>query len=304
MGASMNPRTPRDIRAQRRSKPPRSPLLALAGRLTERDRSLCQDLFEHRLLTIHQIAELYFPSGHTARRRLVELYRLAVLDRFRPQAVGSAPFHYVLDHLGAHVVAAERGLEFKELRFRKEDVHQLPFKRDLPHLVETNGFFTRVASACRSDDSHFLIEWWSEQRCRSRWGSIVLADGFGMLQGTAGTRSFLLEFDRATESPARLALKLPPYERVALLEDRPDAILFCFPDPAREASARRALWHPGMTLATASWDRLSEDPLGPVWLAIDEQRRRTLLDLPLAPAKPDSLTRLPPDDAYGGVKPS
>lgn len=59
-----------------------------------------------------------------------------------------------------------------------------------------------------------------------------------------------------------------------------------------------------MTLATASWDRLSEDPLGPVWLAIDEQRRRTLLDLPLAPAKPDSLTPLPLDDAYEGVKPS
>ncbi|MQA92785.1 MAG: hypothetical protein GEU90_21615, partial [Gemmatimonas sp.] len=129
MGASPNPRTPRGIRAQRRSKPPRSPLLTLAGRLTSRDRSLCQDLFEHRLLTVHQITELYFPSGHTARRRLVELYRLAVLDRFQPQAVGSAPYHYVLDHLGARVVAAERGLEFKELRFRKEDVDRLPFDR-------------------------------------------------------------------------------------------------------------------------------------------------------------------------------
>lgn len=81
---------------------------------------MCQDLFEHRVLNTHQITELYFPSDHTTRRRLVELYRMAVLDRFRPRASGSAPYHYVLDELRARVVAAERGLEFKELRFRKE----------------------------------------------------------------------------------------------------------------------------------------------------------------------------------------
>lgn len=172
-------------------------------------------------------------------------------------------------------------MEFKELRFRKEDVDRLPYDRGLPHLMETNGFFTRIGSACRRDDNYFLDEWWSEERCHSRWGTIVRADGFGVLRGPMGELSFLLEFDRGTESPARLRQKLPPYEQVALLEDRPDAILFCFPDPDREASARRALHHPRMTLATASWDRLAEDPLGPVWLAIHEQTRRTLFDLPL-----------------------
>lgn len=280
MGASPNPRTPRGIRAQRRSKPPRSPLLALAGRLTDRDRSLCQDLFEHRLLTLHQITELYFVSSHTARRRMVELYRMAVVDRFRPRALGSAPYHYVLDELGARVVAAERGLEFKELRFRKENIDQLPYRHELHHLVGTNGFFTRLASACQAGNGPNLVEWWSESRCRSRWGSIVLADGFGELRCPSGSRSFLLEFDRGTESPARLALKLPPYERLALLENRPDVLLFCFPDPGREASARKALHHPGMQLATASWDRVAEDPLGRVWLAIDEQQRRQLVELP------------------------
>jgi len=36
-----------------------------------------------------------------------------------------------------------------------------------------------------------------------------------------------------------------------------------------------------MQLATASWDRLADDPLGPVWLAIDEQQRWRLVELPL-----------------------
>ncbi|MDP9233526.1 MAG: replication-relaxation family protein, partial [Actinomycetota bacterium] len=185
---------------------------------------MCQDLFEYRVLTANQVAELYFSSGHTARRRLVELFRLAVLDRFRPPAVGSAPFHYVLDHLGARVVAAERGLEFKELRFRKEKVDALPYGSEVAHLVGTNGFFTRIVLACRHDDVHLLDEWWSERRCHSRWGSIVRPDGFGILRGPGAERSFFLEFDRRTESPSRLALKLGPYQRVALLDDRPDVI--------------------------------------------------------------------------------
>jgi Replication-relaxation len=157
-----------------------------------------QALFEHRVLTVHQITELYFVSTHTARRRMVELYRMAVVDRFRPQALGSAPFHYVLNDLGARVVAAERGLEFKELRFRKENVDQLPYRRELPHLVGANGFFTRIASACQTGDGHRLVEWWSEARCRNRWGSIVLADGFGVLRGACESRPF---FSRSIAGP-------------------------------------------------------------------------------------------------------
>ena len=71
----------------------------------------------------------------------------------------------------------------------------------------------------------------------------------------------LLEFDRGTESPTRLALKLAPYERLALLENRPDLLLSGFPDLGREASARKALRKPGRQLATTSWDRVVEDPL-------------------------------------------
>jgi hypothetical protein len=52
-----------------------------------------------------------------------------------------------------------------------------------------------------------------------------------------------------------------------------------------------------MTLATASWDRLLEDPLGPVWLALEERRRRTLLDLPDAYLK-EGGCNLPADPGW------
>jgi hypothetical protein len=62
---------------------------------------------------------------------------------------------------------------------------------------------------------------------------------------------------------------------------RPDALLFCFPDPIREASARKRLHGVrGLVLATASWDRVGQEPLGAVWLPIDSDRRARLTDVP------------------------
>lgn len=283
MGGSAVRGTHRSERARSRPLIARSPLLYLSRRLTDRDRNLLEDLFEHRVLTTHQIEELYFTSGPVTRRRLVELYRLGLIDRFQPPALGSAPYHYVLDDLGARVVAAQRGLEFRDLGFRKEKVAELPHRRETRHLVEANGFFTRVAWACRNDRTHSLTEWWGELRCRRRWGEMVLPDGYGRLDGPGEPTSFFLEYDRGTESPGRLAAKLHGYERVALLQDRPDALLFCFPDPDREASARKRLHGlNGIAVATASWDRVSVAPLGSVWLPLGSERRVPLAAFPIA----------------------
>src|SRR5205085_8993240 len=90
----------------------RDALTTAAGRrLTERDRAICETLYEQRLLTTEQLHELYFPNVVRARKRLVELYRLGVVDRFRPyRPTGSAPCHYVLDQPAVAVVPSERGL--------------------------------------------------------------------------------------------------------------------------------------------------------------------------------------------------
>src|SRR5579875_855801 len=72
-------------------------LLAVAGRLTERDRLICRLLDEHRVLTTAQIADVGFTGERRARMRLGELHALDLLDRFRPQAWGNpAPYHWVL----------------------------------------------------------------------------------------------------------------------------------------------------------------------------------------------------------------
>lgn len=284
MAGSVLARTPRRVRALPRpnARGKRgSPLLEVATWVMPRDRQICSDLFEHRVLLTHQIEELYFDSGPVTRRRMVRLYRLGLVDRFRPPAIGSSPWHYVLDVLGAKIVAAERGVDFRELKWRKEDIEAWPYRRDLYHLVDTNSFFTRLLWACRTDGKHRLTDWWSEHQTTLRWGSLVQPDGYGRLEGPVGARSFFFELDRDTEGSARLRAKLPGFASVATLDKCPDLVLFCFPDSDREVFARKVLHSPGLTLATSTWDRVHAEPLGGVWLPLGTERRVPLLELPV-----------------------
>ena len=65
-------------------------LLAVLGRLTDRDRLLCRLLDDHRVLTSAQVADVAFSGERRARMRLAELYAMDVLDRFRTRA-GETP---------------------------------------------------------------------------------------------------------------------------------------------------------------------------------------------------------------------
>ena len=83
---------------------------ALASRLTDRDRRIALDCYEHRVLATEQLRRLHFRAERTARERLQELRELRVLASFRPAAhagKGSAQNHWVLDEAGAIIVAAE-----------------------------------------------------------------------------------------------------------------------------------------------------------------------------------------------------
>ena len=52
---------------------------------------------------------MFFDNINTAQHRLATLYQLRLVERFQPKdrRYVSQPYHYVLDQLGAMVVAAE-----------------------------------------------------------------------------------------------------------------------------------------------------------------------------------------------------
>src|SRR2546430_3750 len=111
----------------------------LALRLTPRDRWIIQMLWEHRVLTAHQITALAFPSFRSGRQRLRELYQWSVLDRFQPfVSLGTAPMHYVLAPAGAAVLAAEDDLDVKEMGYRHDRAFGIAHNLRLAHLSGVN----------------------------------------------------------------------------------------------------------------------------------------------------------------------
>ncbi len=254
-----------------------SRLLAVVGRLTERDRQLCRLLDEHRVLTTAQVADVGFTGERRARMRLAELYALDVLDRFRPQAwARPAPYHWVLGPLGAALCAAETGHDLADLSWRRSLAHDLAASQRLAHLVGTNGLFTALLRAARTRPGCALVEWWSERRCAAEWGEVVRPDGYGIWTDNGASLPFLVEYDNSTERLDRLTAKLDGYARLAQAAGHPNWVLFSFPSPRREAEARRVLAQRTVPVATAARTSLA-GPDGPIWLPVTSGRRRLRL---------------------------
>lgn len=262
-------------------------LAGLARQLTRRDRELCHLVFEHRVLTTHQLAQLAFDNLITAECRLVALYRLDLLDRFRPRRdCGSAPYHYVLGGLGAALLAAERGIEPHELGWRRDKALAIAYNQRLGHIVGVNGFFCALAGYARRHPrlGAELTDWWPERRCRQTWGEIVQPDGFGRWRerhdGDDEVLDFFLEYDNGTEPTHRVAAKLDGYAALAHAKDLFTPTLFWLPTPGREANIRRALADTHLPVATANPLEPSGNPAEAVWLPLGQTwPRRRLIDL-------------------------
>ncbi|MFD8493891.1 replication-relaxation family protein [Amycolatopsis sp. NPDC059657] len=287
---------------------------ALATRLTARDRWILALLHEHRVLTSQQLQDAAFPSGRSARQRLRDLYLWRAVSRFQPfQQIGRAPMHYVLGPAGAGVLAAEYGLEVKDLGYRHDRAMSIAHNQRLAHTVGIGDFFTSLIARTRyrpADSTHGHSEavtaWWSEARCARHFGDLVIPDAYGRWHTTDTEFEFFLEFDTGTESLTKLSRKLIAYERLAEATGIATAVLFWLPTTRREAGARGALAqiHAGLDhtdtvpVATAAADLL--DPRAPhpspaetVWLPLTSTSRRT-------PGRFD-LAGLP--DAWPGLAP-
>ncbi len=217
-------------------------VLKVASQLTDRDRSLCDLLYEHQVLTTHQLCDAAFHSLITTRHRLARLHDLRVLDRFQPlRPVGSSPHHWVLDELGAAIVAADRGVEPRELAWRRGRALALATSQRLDHLVGANGIFIGLLRAARRQPDTRLARWWSERRCAAEWGEFVRPDGHGIWVEDGAEVGFFLEYDRGTEPLDRLVAKLAGYHELAEAEPDPMLVLFVLPSHRREAGVRQAL---------------------------------------------------------------
>ena len=255
------PRSPRPDHASGRLA--RSPglLAALAARLTTRDRWLLRMLHEHRVLTTTQITQLAFGTTRAATARLLTLYQLRAVDRFRPLTpAGSAPLHFVLDEAGACLLAAEDGITPSQLGYRHDRALAIALSAQLTHTAGTNGVFCALAAQGRQAGNAALTCWWSERRCAALWGDLARPDGYGQWteQAPAGpvTADFFLEYDTGSENLHRVAAKLTGYRDLAARTGITTPVLFWLPATRREVGLRALLagtagGGPGMRAADA-----------------------------------------------------
>lgn len=184
-------------------------LVSLGSRLTDRDRQIAVDCYDHHVLTTRQLLRLHFDGLRCTTARLNILYQLRVLDRFRPSmpmGEGTAPYHWVLDEAGAHIVAAREEIERRSLRWRHSDAIRVAYSGKLRHHIEINEFFSLLSAEAEAKDGR-LAEWYGE-RTTHRLFDGMTPDGWGVL--TLPHRPpvhLLLELDRATEPTKRLRQK-------------------------------------------------------------------------------------------------
>jgi hypothetical protein len=253
-------------------------VVRLASHLTERDRRIAVDCFDHRVLTTSQLKRLHFTGTRTAVARLGLLYSLRVLDRFRPilaRGEGSAPYHWVLDEAGALIVADHQSVERAALGWQHAVAIGVATSVKLAHHVEVNEFFTRL-SVEASGAGGALSEWYGERALRPLLGRDVVPDGYGVitLPGRAPIH-LLLELDRGSEPSGTLREKAKRYARAvprSSLRDVDPLALFVVPGRRRAQTAAAALAGARTRLAVTVWSRATTDSVLAAVVAADASR--------------------------------
>lgn len=256
-------------------------VLAVSAHLTNRDRHLVRLVARHRVLTTGQLAALGFASVITARHRLAVLVNLGVLRRFRPRRdTGSAPWHYVLGPIGAAMLGVEdRDNKKWAPQVRTGRQLALEHSQRLGHMTGVNWFFAQLDRHAREHGGQ--LRWKTEQETTehlyaTRWDAEHRPhpDGMGIWAEDGTDIVFLLEYDTGSEHMPQLTGKLPGYAELAKVNMTFQVpILFCFPTPRREQSARKAMAATaashGLQIATAALDPSITCPAcGPAWMPL------------------------------------
>jgi hypothetical protein len=261
-------------------------VLRVQSVLTARDHLLLEWLADHGVFTTPQLAYALFSSLDFAQHRLSRLTALRLVDRFRPFRPdgGSFPFHYVIDQLGAEVVAAQRDQSPPRPGFAKANRRRWTAARTLGHRLGVNGFFTDLAGYARTHPDHTLARWWPEPRC-SQTGAFarpsdpvdlhalaapIRPDGHGVWTAPGARVPFFLEYDTGGEPLTELMRKLVGYARLAEAGGPRWPVLFWLhsADRARHLHQHLAAAAVPVPVATASRDHATHTgygPAGPLW---------------------------------------
>ena len=279
--------------------------------LDERDYAIFLSLLEHKVLTTHQIKNLYFRSFRRCQHRMKELRDLDLVSSFsvrRGFGEGRAPACWFLTKPGLAEIAEAKDVRVSDLPWVPD--HSYRTNKILAHRLGVNAFFCALAEVSRAHEGHCLLTWRPEHWVRTLAAEIK-PDGFGRYLHPGGACEFYLEYDRGTEAFGALARKLEGYLRLAAgwtkeqeLSGFPN-LLIIVPEGVREGEVGSALryavgsLHISGSLASsfplyvASEDVLTDvGVLGVAWKHLPtDGDRLSLGDLPAQPGDLFSAAR-------------
>lgn len=280
----------------RRSTSPESRMLQIAHRLTDRDRRIVDSVKKFRVLTAEHLTELFFDSPETARHRLVVLYRLGVLERFRPRP--RAAYHYVLGELGALLVKAAKAGDSKPPAWRRDHALAIARSQRLAHLMGINDIGVSLLAHARHHRS-VSARWWPEGHCERWCGDVVRPDARGIYAERDSHLEFFLEYDRGTEPLARVARQVEGYASLERERGVSVWVLYVLPTARREHHVRQTLAPTDVPIATAVLGP-GTAPHDQVWQPLTDPGARLILpDLAHRPKPHGALAR----EAAGGRHP-
>ena len=268
----------------------------VASSLTDRDRHILRLLRWHRVLTTSQIHVMFFGDRNTAQHRMTRLHELRLVERFHPLRAGrDGEYHYVLDVLGAYVVAAmanDDPTREPKMRWRTDWAMSIATSQRLAHTVGANDLFVRLVAAARTRPDAELSTWWGERYCTDRLGEVVRPDGLGVWREGDATVAFCLEYDRGSEQLSRLQKKAGDYARLEAAWGVAFWLLVVVSGPRREAGARSALSGRGLSAATTT-HAMAVRPTDAIWAPLGAEGTRVrLAELAEWPRPAESLARL------------
>jgi hypothetical protein len=254
-------------------------VMRLASHLTERDRQIALDCFDHRVLTTSQIKRLHFTDTRTAVARLNVLYRLRVLDRFRPslpRGRGTAPYHWILDEGGALIVAASKDVERAKLGWQHAVAVSVATSPKLTHHLEVNEFVVRLAVEAQAAGGG-LTYWYGERWLHRAFAGRLLPDSYAALSfPDRPALHMLVELDRGTETLETLRLKAERYEQTIdykFWREVDPIVLFVVPSERRARTVTDTLAGMSPSLAVIVWSSAGTYPPLMAVLNVDTRRR-------------------------------
>jgi hypothetical protein len=253
-------------------------VVRLASHLTGRDRQIALDCFDHHVLTTSQIKRLHFTDTRTTVARPNVLYRLRVLDRFRPSLLrgrGHAPYHWILDEGGALIVAAHKDVERSKLGWQHSVAVSVATSPKLTHHLEVNEFVVRLAVEAQATGGA-LTYWYGERWLHRAFAGRLIPDSYAAL----GFRDrpalhMLVELDRGTETLETLRLKAARYEQTIdyqFWRKVDPIVLFVVPSERRARTVTDTLAGISPSLGVIVWSSASTYP--PLMAVLNVETRR------------------------------